>query len=52
MVVAITNEMTVESVTDTIHAHPTITEVWLEAALQAANAPLHIPPKKTKAKLE
>jgi dihydrolipoamide dehydrogenase len=46
MAVAITNELTVESITETIHAHPTIAEAWLEAALVANNTPLHLPPKK------
>ncbi|MBA2728382.1 MAG: dihydrolipoyl dehydrogenase [Parachlamydiaceae bacterium] len=45
MVVAITNELTVESITESIHAHPTIAEAWLEAALQADGTPLHLPPK-------
>ena len=46
MAVAIRNELTVESITETIHAHPTIAEVWLEAALIANETPLHFPPKK------
>src|SRR5262249_48397219 len=46
MAVAIGNELTVESITETIHAHPTVAEVWLEAALIANDAPLHFPPKK------
>jgi dihydrolipoamide dehydrogenase len=46
MAVAITNELTIESITETIHAHPTIAEAWLEAALIANNYPLHFPPKK------
>lgn len=45
MAVAIANELTVESITETIHAHPTIAEVWLEAALIANDTPLHFPPK-------
>lgn len=44
MVVAIANELTVESIAETIHAHPTLAEPWLEAALQASGAPLHLPP--------
>jgi dihydrolipoamide dehydrogenase len=48
MTLAITNELTVESVTETIHAHPTVAEAWLEAALVANETPLHFPPKKTK----
>jgi dihydrolipoamide dehydrogenase len=47
MAVAIANELTVESITESIHAHPTIAEVWLEAALQANDEPLHLPPKAT-----
>lgn len=46
MAVAITNELTVECITETIHAHPTIAEVWLEAALVAYETPIHYPPKK------
>ncbi len=49
MGVAIANELTLESITATIHAHPTIAEAWLEAALQANGTPLHLPPKRTKA---
>lgn len=46
MALAITNELTIESITETIHAHPTLPEVWLEAAFVAENYPLHISPKK------
>ena len=46
MAVAITNELTVESITSSIHAHPTISEGWLEAALIASDTPLHFPQKK------
>ena len=46
MGIAIANELTVECITDTIHAHPTIAEVWLEAALSANDEPLHMPPKR------
>jgi dihydrolipoamide dehydrogenase len=49
MAVAIANELTVESITETIHAHPTVAEAWLEAALVANETPLHLPPKKKKA---
>lgn len=48
MGVVIANEMTLECVTNTIHAHPTIAEAWLEAALIAGDEPLHFPPKKKK----
>ncbi len=46
MAVAIANELTVESIFETVHAHPTVAEVWLEAALVANNSPLHFPPKR------
>ncbi len=48
MGVAITNELTVESITETIHAHPTLAEMWLEAALIAHETPLHLPPPRRK----
>lgn len=46
MAVAIANELTVHSIIETIHAHPTLAEAWLEAALFANDLPLHLPPKK------
>lgn len=46
MGVAIANELTLECLVDTIHAHPTIAEAWLEAALVANETPLHLPPKR------
>lgn len=46
MGLAIANELTIECIADTIHAHPTIAEVWMEAALLAEGAPIHLPPKK------
>lgn len=46
MAIAIANELTVESITETIHAHPTVAESWLEAALVASNTPLHLPKKR------
>lgn len=48
MTQAIANELTVECLSHTIHAHPTISEGWLEAALMATNEPIHMPAKKTK----
>ena len=51
MAIAITNEMTVESITETIHAHPTLAEIWLEAALMANDSPLHLPPEKKRRKV-
>jgi len=43
---AIHNELTLDCIIDTIHAHPTVAEAWLEAALIANETPLHFPPKK------
>jgi dihydrolipoamide dehydrogenase len=45
MALAIANELTLECVMDTVHAHPTIAEAWLEAALLAHGTPIHFPPK-------
>lgn len=47
MGLAITNELTVECLAETIHGHPTIAEAWLESALIAEGLPLHYPPKKS-----
>jgi dihydrolipoamide dehydrogenase len=49
MALAIANELTVECVSDTIHAHPTVAEAWMEAALLANETPIHFPPKIKKA---
>ncbi|MFZ0565954.1 MAG: dihydrolipoyl dehydrogenase [Chlamydiales bacterium] len=48
MAVAIENELTVDSIHETMHAHPTLAEGWLEAALMADDRPLHLPPKVKK----
>lgn len=48
MAIVITNELTLECITETIHAHPTIAEAWMEAAFLGEGAPLHWPPKKNK----
>ena len=45
MALAISNELTIECVIDTIHPHPTMSEGWLEAALLANNTPIHHPKK-------
>ncbi|MCB1071518.1 MAG: dihydrolipoyl dehydrogenase [Chlamydiia bacterium] len=45
MALAINNELTLECVIDTIHAHPTIPEAWLEASLLANETPIHFPPR-------
>ena len=46
MALAIQNELTLESVLQTIHAHPTLAEVWHEAAAMALEMPIHLPPKR------
>lgn len=48
MTLAINNELTAECVADTIHAHPTVAEAWMEAALVALETPIHLPPRKKK----
>lgn len=45
MAIAIGNELTIHSIRETIHAHPTIAEAWMEAALLASDMPLHLPPR-------
>lgn len=50
VVLAMTNELTAECIADTIHAHPTFAEAWLEAAYLAIGKPLHMPPKLSKKK--
>ncbi len=45
MALAIQNELTLESVIETIHAHPTLAESWHEAALIARETPINFPPK-------
>ncbi len=45
MALAIQNELTLDCVIETIHAHPTIAEAWHEAALMAADRPIHLPPR-------
>jgi len=44
MALAIANELCTESISSTIHAHPTLPEAWHEAALVAQQIPLHSPP--------
>ncbi|CRI33352.1 Dihydrolipoyl dehydrogenase [Chlamydia pneumoniae] len=45
MTLAIRNELTLPCIYETVHAHPTLSEVWAEGALLATNHPLHFPPK-------
>lgn len=46
MAVAIANELTLECIAETIHAHPTLPEATLEASFAALGMPLHLPQKK------
>ena len=46
MALAITNELTIECISETIHAHPTISEAWGEAAFITEGMPLNFPPRK------
>ncbi|MEL7565653.1 MAG: dihydrolipoyl dehydrogenase [Dehalobacterium sp.] len=43
---AIANEMTVEAITKTIHAHPTLSEAFLEAVLGLENRSVHLVPRR------
>lgn len=45
MALAISQELTLDSIHETVHAHPTISEVWLETAFLAKDTPLHLPPQ-------
>ena len=47
MTLAMTNELTIECLSNTIHAHPTISEAWGEAAFIAEGFPLSFPPRST-----
>lgn len=46
MALALQNELTLESVVETIHAHPTMAEIWHETAALALGSPIHLPPRK------
>ncbi|WP_280367191.1 dihydrolipoyl dehydrogenase [Nocardia wallacei] len=43
---AITLEATLDELADTIHAHPTLGEIGMEAALTGLGLPVHIAPRK------
>jgi dihydrolipoamide dehydrogenase len=45
MTLAIQNELTLDALLETIHAHPTMAEGWHEAAALANETPIHFPPK-------
>jgi len=49
-VIGITAEATIETMADSIAAHPTLAESVKEAALVALGRPIHLPPAKAKAK--
>lgn len=46
LALAVRCELTLDDLSDTIHAHPTVAEAWLEAALVANDTPIHFPPKR------
>ena len=46
MTLAITNKMKLEDIAHTIHPHPTLSEIWQEAAFVALDTPINFPPKK------
>lgn len=45
MTLAIANELTVDCLAETIHAHPTLPEALQEAGMMAMDIPLHMPPR-------
>ena len=46
MVIAVREELTVEELGNTVHAHPTFAEVWMEAAHALHKTCIHAPPGK------
>ncbi len=46
MVVAVREELTAEELGNTVHAHPTFAEVWMEAAHALHGTCIHAPPAK------
>ncbi|MCF7849692.1 MAG: FAD-dependent oxidoreductase, partial [Kiritimatiellales bacterium] len=46
MTVAIREELTVEELGNTVHAHPTFAEIWMEAAHALHGACIHAPPAR------
>jgi len=48
MTLALANELTIDCLADTIHAHPTLPEALHEAGLMAMETPIHMPPKVKK----
>ena len=49
-VIGISAESTIETIGDSIAAHPTLAEAVKEAALVALGRPLHVPPPRARAK--
>jgi dihydrolipoamide dehydrogenase len=49
-VIGITAEATIETLADSIAAHPTLAEAVKEAALVALGRPIHLPPQRPRAK--
>jgi dihydrolipoamide dehydrogenase len=49
-VVGITAEATIDTIADSIAAHPTLAEAVKEAALVALGRPIHLPPARQRAK--
>lgn len=46
MVIAVREELTAEELGNTVHAHPTFAEAWMEAAHALHKACIHAPPAK------
>lgn len=46
LTLAIQNELTLENIAETIHAHPTLSEGWMEASMIGLDQPIHFPPKR------
>ena len=46
MVLAVREELTVEELGNTVHAHPTFAEVWMEAAHALHKSCIHAPPTR------
>jgi dihydrolipoamide dehydrogenase len=42
MTLAVQNELTLDCVLETIHAHPTMAEIWHESAAMALGMPIHL----------
>ncbi|VGO12434.1 Dihydrolipoyl dehydrogenase [Pontiella desulfatans] len=46
MVIAVREELTAEELGNTVHAHPTFAEIWMEAAHALHKACIHAPPAR------